>query len=35
VWTHRLGAGARIGLVSMGGSGFQARFDEVRVRALR
>jgi arabinan endo-1,5-alpha-L-arabinosidase len=31
VWTHTLGSGARIGLVSMGGSGFTAEFDYVRV----
>jgi arabinan endo-1,5-alpha-L-arabinosidase len=30
-WTHHLGKGARIGLVSMGGSGFRADFDYVRV----
>ena len=30
-WTHQLGDGARIGLVSMGGSGFTANFDYVRV----
>jgi arabinan endo-1,5-alpha-L-arabinosidase len=30
-WTHHLGSGARIGLVSMGGSGFTADFDYVRV----
>jgi arabinan endo-1,5-alpha-L-arabinosidase len=30
-WTHHLGAGTRIGLVSMGGSGFTADFDYVRV----
>ena len=35
-WTHnRLGDDPRIGLVSMGGSGFTARFDHVRVWALR
>ena len=34
VWTHRLGSQARIGLVSMGGSGFVARFDYVRVFRL-
>ncbi len=34
VWSHSLGDGARIGLVSMGGSGFTARFDYVRVYAL-
>ena len=31
VWTHDLGSDARIGLVSMGGSGFTAEFDYVRV----
>ena len=30
-WTHKLGDAARIGLVSMGGSGFTAEFDYVRV----
>jgi len=30
-WTHSLGTDARIGLVSMGGSGFVANFDYVRV----
>lgn len=30
-WTHDLGNGARIGLVAMGGSGFTAEFDYVRV----
>jgi arabinan endo-1,5-alpha-L-arabinosidase len=29
-WTHRLGNNERIGLVSMGGSGFTAKFDYVR-----
>jgi arabinan endo-1,5-alpha-L-arabinosidase len=33
-WTHMLGDAARIGLVSMGGSGFEARFDYVRVYRL-
>jgi arabinan endo-1,5-alpha-L-arabinosidase len=33
-WTHTLGAGARIGLVSMGGSGFTAKFDYVHVSTL-
>jgi arabinan endo-1,5-alpha-L-arabinosidase len=33
-WTHTLGSGARIGLVSMGGSGFVANFDYVRVYDL-
>lgn len=30
-WTHHLGVQARIGLVSMGGAGFTANFDYVRV----
>ncbi len=30
-WTHNLGTSAKIGLVSMGGSGFTANFDYVRV----
>jgi len=34
VWTHKLGNNARIGLVSMGGSGFTANFDYVRVYKL-
>jgi arabinan endo-1,5-alpha-L-arabinosidase len=35
-WTHdELGDHVRIGLVSMGGAGFTARFDDVEVRALR
>ena len=34
VWTHSLGANAKIGLVSMGGSGFTADFDYVRVYAV-
>jgi arabinan endo-1,5-alpha-L-arabinosidase len=33
-WTHELGSDARIGLVSMGGSGFTANFDYVRVYRL-
>ena len=33
-WTHDLGTDARIGLVSMGGSGFTANFDYVRVYTL-
>jgi arabinan endo-1,5-alpha-L-arabinosidase len=32
-WTHTLGDGARIGLVAMGGAGFTANFDYVRVYA--
>ncbi|MFL5735317.1 MAG: family 43 glycosylhydrolase [Chloroflexia bacterium] len=34
-WTHNLGTGARIGLVSMGGSGFTANFDYVRVYTVQ
>ncbi len=34
VWTHSLGTASRIGLVSMGGSGFAGRFDHVRVYRL-
>ncbi len=34
VWTHTLGKSAKIGLVSMGGSGFTADFDYVRVYRL-
>jgi arabinan endo-1,5-alpha-L-arabinosidase len=33
-WTHDLGRNARIGLVAMGGSGFTALFDYVRVYEL-
>jgi arabinan endo-1,5-alpha-L-arabinosidase len=33
-WTHTLGSSARIGLVAMGGSGFTASFDYVRVATL-
>jgi len=33
-WTHTLGPAARIGLVSMGGTGFNAYFDYVRVFEL-
>ena len=33
-WTHELGQNARIGLVSMGGAGFTANFDYVRVYRL-
>lgn len=33
-WTHSLGASAQLGLVSMGGSGFTAEFDYVRVYTL-
>ncbi|HMQ35747.1 MAG TPA: family 43 glycosylhydrolase, partial [Chloroflexaceae bacterium] len=34
-WAHSLGDDARIGLVSMGGSGFTANFDYVRVYRMR
>jgi arabinan endo-1,5-alpha-L-arabinosidase len=34
-WTHDLGKDASIGLVSMGGAGFVAEFDYVRVYKLR
>lgn len=34
-WTHTLGKNARLGLLSMGGSGFTATFDSVRVSRLR
>jgi arabinan endo-1,5-alpha-L-arabinosidase len=34
-WTHELGSDAAIGLVSMGGSGFVAEFDYVRVYKLK
>lgn len=34
-WTHELGSDASIGLVSMGGPGFVAEFDYVRVYKLR
>ena len=30
-YTHSLGSNARIGLISMGGSGFTANFDYLRV----
>lgn len=33
-WTHQLGSNSKIGLVSMGGSGFTANFDYVRVYSL-
>jgi arabinan endo-1,5-alpha-L-arabinosidase len=33
-WTHDLGDDARIGLVAMGGAGFTAEFDYVRVSRL-
>lgn len=34
VWTHQLGAAAKLGLVAFGGAGFTARFAHVRVRRL-
>ncbi len=34
-WAHKLGPEARIGLVSMSGGGFAARFDYVRVYELK
>ena len=34
-WTHHLGSDARIGLVSMGGSGFTAEFDHVTLTGAR
>jgi arabinan endo-1,5-alpha-L-arabinosidase len=34
-WTHDLGPGSRIGLVSMGGSGYTAHFLDVRTWRLR
>ena len=34
-WTHELGDDARIGLVAMGGSGFEAEFEYLRVWRLR
>jgi arabinan endo-1,5-alpha-L-arabinosidase len=34
-WTHHLGSDARIGLVSMGGSGFEAEFDHVTLSGVR
>jgi hypothetical protein len=33
-WTHDLGLNAQIGLVAMGGTGFMADFDYVRVYHL-
>ncbi|MEP6853411.1 MAG: family 43 glycosylhydrolase [bacterium] len=33
-WTHTLGSTAKIGLISMGGTGFVANFDYVRVYRL-
>jgi arabinan endo-1,5-alpha-L-arabinosidase len=34
-WTHELGPDARLGLVAMGGTGFTADFEYVRVYRLR
>ena len=34
-WTHNLGGNARIALLSLGGSGFTASFDYVRVYGVR
>lgn len=34
VWTHELGSTAKLGLVAFGGTGFNARFDHVRVWQL-
>ena len=34
VWTHALGASAKLGLVAFGGSGFTARFDHVKAWSL-
>jgi hypothetical protein len=34
VWTHALGNSARIGFVSMGGSGFTSAFDYVHVATV-
>ncbi len=34
-WTHELGPAPRIGLISMGGSGFTTTFDYVHVSALQ
>jgi arabinan endo-1,5-alpha-L-arabinosidase len=34
-WQHALGSGARIGLAAMGGPGFTANFDYVRVYAYK
>jgi len=34
VWTHDLGDTAKIGLIAMGGAGWNARFDYVRVHPL-
>ncbi|MEH6434512.1 family 43 glycosylhydrolase [Massilia sp. DD77] len=34
-WTHRLGAGARLGLVAMGGAGHAVTFSQVSVARLK
>ena len=34
-WTHKLGTGARIGLVFQSGAGFVANFDYVSVYELK
>ena len=34
-WTHSLGTNAKIGLVSMSGSGYTAQFDYVRVSTVQ
>lgn len=34
IWTHSLGDAAKLGLIAFGGSGFNARFDHVRVWSL-
>ena len=34
-WTHQLGSDVRLGLVAMGGAGYSAHFDHVRVFRLR
>lgn len=34
IWEHELGTNAKIGLIALGGSGFNARFDHVRVWKL-
>jgi arabinan endo-1,5-alpha-L-arabinosidase len=34
-WTASLGTSPKIGLVNLGGAGFESQFDYVRVRALR
>ena len=34
VWTHTLGASAKLGLVAFGGSGFTARFEHVKAWSL-